>query len=723
MEQAGASYELGMSSQDQPPKKDEEKLDDGSDSSLATRAFVKRWQERVRQAKSHWEPDFNRMRENMEFVSGLQWNSQRKMDDDRYTANFTLRAINQKVATLYARNPKVRAVSRKRLNFEFWDGKHETIMQAVGTAIMASQQIGFVPPEAMALMNDYQRGKQLEKIVGKVGETLEVLYQYEMDSQEPDFKSQAKQFVRRASVCGVSYIKTAFCRNYETNDLTQSETRQSTMERMLRAKRIMDRLTEGKIDPSDADVETLKTLVASFGLAQDDQENVAMKEKLILDFPQSTSVILDERCRNIKGFVGAHWLAEEFIYPLEFVNAMFNTDIKAGGDLKHYSPEGKPLDQDALKDSGKDDPATKPQVCLWQVYDLDSKSTFVLCDGYKDYVLEPEVLTPATKSFWVHFPLTFNDVETEAGCKASIFPPSDVQLMKSMQKEWNRTRQALRQQRKANAPKYMTPKGNLSEQDKDKIENAEDNQVVELENLPPGSDPSKVVVPLQVARIDPSVYDTKPLAEDALLVTGQQEANIGPAQPNVTATVGTIAEQSRQTVASSNIDDLDDCLSAVARCGGEMLLREMSRETVVRIAGIGAVWPEQGREDFLNQIELTIEAASSGRPNKAMEIANFERLAPLLLQAGANPQAIIREAIKRLDDRLDPEEFFPLPGLSGGAIASPPPPGPSRPGQPSGGGRSGPGGNRQNPRVANRGQQQTHPAGPPQGLLPPGNPS
>jgi len=703
-----------------PPQVPEETVDETSSETLSRRASVKRWCERIRAAKAKWEPDYKRMRKNMEFVFGLQWNGQQTLNEDRYRANFTIRNVNQKVATLYARNPQVVAQRRKRLDFELWDGKMETIMQAVGAALGAMQTMGAVPPEAMALLNDFQRGRMMQQLVDRVGQTLEAVYQYQCDSQEPDYKTQAKQFVRRVAVCGVAYIKVAFCRDYETKDLTQSETRQSVQERMLRAKLIFDKLQEGKIEETDAEVETLKSLIASVGVAPTDIEAVSVKERLIFDFPPATSVIPDDRCRNLKGFVGAHWIAEEFIYPLDYVNAMFETDIKPGGDLKTYSNEGKPMERN-LQDTGKDDPAKKPMVCLWQVYDLDTKSTFVVCDGEKDYVMEPEVLTPATKSFWVHFPLTFNDVESTPGCKASLFPPSDVDLIMSAQKEWNRTRQALREQRKANAPKYMCSKGTLSEADKDAIENAVDNQVVELENLPPGSDPGKVVVPLQVARIDPAVYDTKPLSEDALLTTGQQEANVGPAQPNVTATVGTIAEQSRMTVAASNVDDLDDCLSAVARCGGEMLLREMSTATVKQIAGPGAVWPEQGRESFLNQIELQIVASSSGRPNKAIELANFEKVAPLLIQAGANPQAIIREAIKRLDDRLDPTEFFPLPGMLPAPMA--PQPGGGPPGtSPRGNAPTGPRGSGGAPprqQRQQRGEGQMHPSGaaPPAALI------
>jgi hypothetical protein len=101
----------------------------------------------------------------------------------------------------------------------------------------------------------------------------------------------------------------------------------------------------------------------------------------------------------------------------------------------------------------------------------------------------------------------------------------------------------------------------------------------------------------------------------------------------------------------------------MAQASGEMMLREFQEQTVKRIAGIGAVWPTDRREDFLNEIFLDIVASSSGRPNKAVELANFERIAPTLLQSGANPFGVIEEGVKRLDDRLDVSKFLPQPGM------------------------------------------------------------
>jgi hypothetical protein len=628
---------------------------------LAERAQVKRWCSMIDKAKEKWEDDFKRMRDNMDFVASLQYAGQKSISsEDRYICNFTLRVVNQGVALVYAKDPKIEAKRRKRLNYQIWDGHMETIMQAAMTAQMMQMKGMPVPPELFALINDYQQGKLHETLVEKVGKTLEVIFQYQLDTQQPRFKLQMKQLVRRVRTCGVAYIKVLFCREYNSPELTHSETRLSVTDRWQMAKRIFEKYKDGEIDETSADIQKLKELVMSMNVAPLDTEAVEVKEHLIFDFPQATSIIPDPNTRTLKGFVGAHWLVEEMYYPLEFVNAMYELDIDATTEVKFYGQDNKPLSSTNLT-PGPDDEDKRKKVCLWNVYDLDSKCTFTLCQGYKDYVMEPETITPSTKGFWNHFAMTFNDIEVEEGCKATIFPPSDVDLIKSPQKEWNRSRQSLRRHRTANSPKYMYPDGALAEEDLDRLAGAEDQQFIKLKGLQPGVQPGEVLQPLKVEPINPLVYETESLREDTLLSTGQQEANIGPAQPNVTATVGNIAEQSRMSVASSDIDGLDDCLTEVAQCGGEMLLREFSVETAKRIAGPGAVWPDQNREDFINELELEVVAASSGRPNKAVDVSNWQQLAPILMQMGANPQAVIRETIRRVDDQMEPSDFFPLP--------------------------------------------------------------
>jgi hypothetical protein len=41
------------------------------------RRLVKQWMEKITKARNKWEPDFKRMRENMLFARGIQWQGQK----------------------------------------------------------------------------------------------------------------------------------------------------------------------------------------------------------------------------------------------------------------------------------------------------------------------------------------------------------------------------------------------------------------------------------------------------------------------------------------------------------------------------------------------------------------------------------------------------------------------------------------------------------------------
>lgn len=625
---------------------------------------VKRWVSRIKAAEAYWNDDFERMRKNMEFAAGFQWTGQEKLDDDRYTANSTLRLVNQKVASLYARDPKMKAQRRRRMDFMLWDGRLESLTQSA--ALMTSPEADPAATlSALALQADYTRGRQQRDIIDRVGSTLEHVYQWQVENQTPTFKEQMKQLVRRTVITGVGYVRLHFSREHESV-MTTSDIESTIADRMGRAKDIMRRLSSGELDPDSHEVMELAQLLQS--VQSDSYEQGEIDERLIFDFPKSTEIIIDPRCHQLKGFVGARWVAQRYLMPIEEVNAFFGIDLKPGGELRLYNLHGR--DDQSQEIPAEGDYTPSQCVLFWEVFDLSTKSCMIVADGHDDFLKPPEPVYPHLKNFWPIFPLTFNDIEVEPDRqKATIFPPSDVQLMKGAQKEWNRTREALRKHRRANYPKYATGKGWLTENDKEKLTCAEDNEVIEFEGAQPNEDINKKITTLDHAAIDPAVYDISPLMQDLLQTMGNENGT-QPASTKATATAATINEQSRLVVTSSNVDDLDDFLCNIGEAASEILLREMQPETVKRIAGIGAVWPEgPSAEDFISYIFLRVEAASSGRPNKALEIANFQQLAPIMLQAGASPEFVLREAIKRLDDRLDIDEIFPYAGQQAMAMA------------------------------------------------------
>ena len=110
---------------------------------------------------------------------------------------------------------------------------------------------------------------------------------------------------------------------------------------------------------------------------------------------------------------------------------------------------------------------------------------------------------------------------------------------------------------------------------------------------------------------------------------------------------------------ADNVDDLDDMLTELARATGQLMLFEMSPDTVKEIAGPGAVWPEQrpSREDIAKELHLEIKAGSSGRPNQAADMAKWERATPLLLQVpGINPRIVAEKICTLLE--IDIKEIY-----------------------------------------------------------------
>jgi hypothetical protein len=202
-------------------------------------------------------------------------------------------------------------------------------------------------------------------------------------------------------------------------------------------------------------------------------------------------------------------------------------------------------------------------------------------------------------------------------------------------------------------PQIATPGGMLDEEDKNKLQNPQSFAVLELNALMPQQSIDAVLQAVPKPGIDPGLYETENVFQDILRTVGTQEANLGGMSGN-TATESSIAEGSRTTALESKIDDLDAFLTEMTRCAGQVLMMEVEEGTVQRIVGAGAFWPKLTKQEIMEEINLDIEAGSTGRPNRVQDLQNMERLMPYLIQIpGIDPEWMAREMIKRMDDRLD----------------------------------------------------------------------
>lgn len=620
----------------------------------------------ARETRGFRSKTYSKMRRDMKFVRpGRQWPSrapenQSENDslllDDRYEANLTQRHVQQRVAALYAKNPTIVAKRRKRMDFTIWDGDQSSLLRAIQSATGSPGDPGDpakgIPPmppvlpnptpEDQALLQDVAQGMNRRKMIDRVSKTLEILYSYFMEEGNPVFKTQAKQLIRRVMTCGCAFVQIGFQRVMGPNTEILNEIRDD-QERIKYLETLTADLHDQKFEEYSKEMEELKTGLQTL----QGQTQIVLREGLVFDFPRSTDIIVDRECTQLKGFLGAKRVAREYHYSKMKVKELFQIDLATTYTQYEPSKSWQPSDRTLASNN----------ACVWAIWDANTKQVYYVCDGYPAFLKTPAAPEVDVEGFFPFKTLSFNDVEDES----EIYPPSDVELMRSMQLEYNRSREGLREHRIANKPGYVVAKGLLDEVSKKALQDHDPNEIVEL-NL--GADQIKEIKNYIAARptmpIDPTVYDTEYLYQDILRVLGEQQANFG-ATSGSTATEASIAETSRVSSLQSSIDDLNDFLSALSRDGGSILLAEMSKDKVVEICGPGAVWPELSREDIAKEIYLEIEAGSSGRPNKALEISNWERLMPFFVQMkGIKPDWLLRQSMLRLEDPAEIEDAFDI---------------------------------------------------------------
>jgi hypothetical protein len=641
------------------------------------RALVKRILTTIKADKRKHEDAFKRMRRNM-FVA--THGRDESWHEDNYRANIAGRHVKQKTSSLYAKNPKVVAKRRETLDFAVWDENPDSLMlafQTVQQAMMAQQAAATMPPEidpmtgqlmppaapepppgfmeAQAMVEDFQQGMERRKMATKIGKTLEILFSHAMREQKPvDFKTGVKQLVRRACTTGVGYVELGVQREYGPRP-GLSEQLADSRQRLEHLRRLSQEAVEGEIDDIDAEAAELEMSLASLQA----EEEIVLREGLVFDYPQSTKVIPDQMCQSLVGFIGARHLTVEYLFTANEVAEMF-PDADLDGKYTGYTADGKTLGDEGgttsniVQDEDEDGaPVEREQkdkglVCVYKHYDKPSGLVYYVAEGHPEFLRPPAAPDVFVEDFWPVYALTFNAVESEK----ELFPPSDVELLGPMQAEYNRSRQGMREHRQAARPRWAYANGRLGADDVAKLGSAKPFDVLALE-IDGQTKLSDILEPIPVPGVDPNLYGTEQYFTDVQFTVGSSEAQFG-GVAKATATESAIAANSSASGDSASIDDLDAFLTVVARAGGQILLKEMSPERVMEIVGPGAVWPEMTLPQIADELFLEVEAGSSGKPNQATELQNWSQMLPFLIQMpGINPMWLAREAIRRLDDRLD----------------------------------------------------------------------
>ena len=654
--------------------------------------LVEEWNERCLEERKFWKPIFDRIAQEQEFAAGNQWPDDYNCKTDEkepFVGDVMQQMLNRKTASLYAKNPTPEAKQVDMMWFDVWDGSQESlngarailegaqpILQAAATAQAMGQEIPPPPPQlemAKDIVEDYERGMAEKARNLRIARTASLLLAQQWRIQSPEFLASMKQLVTRVLTSRVGYIKVMYRRQGAEQDAEPlTEQANLAVDKVRLLQQHLEAMTQPGFDPESPEAEEMRLLMQSMvqqsGKRKAESGNSGDDEGLVYDFLGATSVLVDRRCTCLREFVGARWIAHEIILPVEDAEKRFGLSLRDVGAVR-YTDAGvgrEPEVSGQRAEVSGDDDDDRGNVCIWHIEDKETGLCYVVCDGVKEFLAEPYPNEPEVTRFWSIVPVVFNVQEVDRNDPdkdVTIYPRSDVRLAMPMQKNINIAGEAMREHRVAARPWKVGVKSKFEDPDLRKLSGAHAaHECVMLNNLNPGEKITDFIQPGPTPEFRPELYDNGQDSQAMMLATGMQPANLGAQTGDEKATGQAIAEGSRISADQSNAHDLDTALSTVAQMSFEMLIQEMPAEAVKRRVGRGALWPELSAGDVRNEIYLQVEAGSSGRPNQALEINNFKLLGPmlqeLLTSSGKSLEPLIKDAVRRLNDKADVDDYL-----------------------------------------------------------------
>jgi hypothetical protein len=521
-------------------------------------------------------------------------------------------------------------------------------------------------------------------------------------------KKAAKKSVRSALSVGDGWFKALMYAEQRPEPQTEKDIldKEEQLEAIAAKKRA---LAGGEVGSNDEEGEeqSIKDQVA----ALKKKKELNVKQGMTVDFVRASDIQVSLDISDLEEYLDADWLAHDMYLECGTVAARFprlsEDDLKSA--TKYYQKNNCEKSDtvaaatgDAVHDGQftKDMPGSmgvnvagsKP-VTFYKVIELWDKrdgliKTFV--DGVEKWAVEPYVPPQATSRFYAFFRVAFFEVDGERHAQSLSW------RLRKLQDEYSACRSNQRVTRERSIPAVLFVKGEIGPDDAQALEKSVNQEFIGLNPTSGAGTPlANLFAEKPIGIAPPGTYDTTPITNDMEKISGvaeaMQQAAQGSSQPK-TATEANIQNTGFQSRTGTDRDALEEVLTDLAQYTAECAIQELTVNQAQRIAGPMAFWPYgMDVQDVLTMVDVDIAAGTTGKPNAAIEKQTWSIFLPLLEKSvmqirqmqTADPEMakslenILRETLRRLDDRLDIADFIPKNGTQ----LPPPPPPPPPPAQ------------------------------------------
>jgi hypothetical protein len=594
------------------PLQSEDRRKPNFDPSEDEKTVVQAWQQRVSRAED--ETLAKKWRENLEKLRRYERGEQ-QVDDAKSRTNMVYATIAVQLPKLYAKNPTFAATPG--------DGVTQAEMGKVKRFCATA-----------------------EKVIRK------------MLVEEGKLKKRAKANIRAACVTSFGVLKVIYQKELRGDPLAVRRI-EDTQDNLARVEALIKDLKKTD-DPAEL-AKKRDELRANLKALQSGNEIEIYKGFVIDRMRSEDFLVLDDNVAEFDEYVDAQALGHRIWMTVADARATF--DMEMHGATRFGRPRG-----DASKTD--DTPPDEQFICVLEIWDKKNGVVRTTAKGMNRWLREPYAPQCTPQRWYPFYVLGFNLTE------GAWRPLSDVELLMSLQDEYDRTRQNYADVREKAVPKRIVRKGgNLSETDVKNIMDSGNKDWVAVEGNP-ATPINQDVMQLDGLKIAPEAYDVSQIRNDMDVVSGTSDAGRGNLIEAKTATEAEIMAEAMQSRLSERRDTHEDLLSEMGEAALEIALRDLSKDEVRQVAGNDAEWPEtpQGVKEIFRQVVVRVRAGSSGKPNQAKEREQWGQLLPIIketmvgvmeLRAAGNLDManaaieLLRETLRRYDEHLDLDAFIP----------------------------------------------------------------
>lgn len=471
-------------------------------------------------------------------------------------------------------------------------------------------------------------------------------------------KRRAKRLLTSAYATGVGWLKICWQeeRSRDPIIVNQIKDAQDNLQ-LLQHQR--DDLAEG--DAGEADLESAELAQTVKGLEA--QPELVTARGVTTDFVSPDDMlVLDASVREITDYERAEGLAHRLWMTREKYEVTFGSEAKTARVYREGG-EGGPSGK-ASDDSDK----CKDLLAVWEVWEQATGRVFTVCEGEEGYCRPPYSPDWTGKRWYPFFLLAFNEVD------GAFMPLSDIELTDAVIKEYNKARDDFERDRKDCLPLNIFRKGGtLTPDDVERLRNRSGIDFIGIDG--PGGRPiSDDIFIGQLGELNAVNYDTGPARQDMEMLVGGGDAARGSVLKAKTATEAEILSQGLRGRSAERTDVIEDMLSEAGSYVLEMCLRKLTPEEAQEIAGPDAMWPQMNSEGVFKQVTLSVRGGSTGKPDRLQEQDRWTKILPVIEKAmgrvaelrmqrmDKEAEAVtelVRETMRRFDERVDLERFMP----------------------------------------------------------------